>query len=179
MKRYIKFTSMLNISNCSKSARKMYQTGRGYRDDTLFGEGYRNPQEVLMYEILELGNIGAILFWISQYTNSFSNEEKAVLTNVKDCVDAKELAEYFSSEDEFVSFCRNLITKVIDGRNYCIWLCASPEDVKSSYITPFVDNGSDWANEYTGDNIEEFSIPKDAIILDDLGQEGCLWCWKQ
>lgn len=179
MKRYIKSVSMLNISNCSEEAREMYKTGKGYRDDTLFGEGYRNPQAVLMFEILELGNIGAILFWAKQYINLFSTEEKAVLSNAEDCIDADDLAELFASKDEFSNFCKSLITKVVGDRNYCVWLCASPDDVQSSYIYPFADNGCEWANEYTGECIEEFNIPDDAIILDDLGSEGCLWCWKQ
>lgn len=169
----------MNISKCSEEARKMYETGKGYRDDTLFGEGYHNPQEVMMHEIGELGNLGSIEFWVSQYLHLFSEQEKEMLEGIGDCVDAEEFAEKFSNENEFNNFCERLITKIIDDRNYCVWLCACPEDVKSSYVEPFANNGSEWATEYTGEYIEGFNIPSDAIILDDLGPEGCLWCWKQ
>ena len=169
----------MNISKCSEEARKMYETGKGYRDDDLFGEGYRNPHEVMMHEIDELGNLGSLEFWTTQYFNLFSEEEKEMLGGIDGCRDADDFAEKFSNENEFKKFCERLIAKIVDDRDYCIWLCARPEDVKASSVEPFSDNGSEWANEYTGEGIEAYDIPKDAIILDDLGPEGCLWCWKQ
>jgi hypothetical protein len=27
--------------------------------------------------------------------------------------------------------------------------------------------------------VDSYDIPEDAIILSDLGRDGCLWCWKE
>lgn len=169
----------MNISKCSEEARKMYETGKGYRDDELFGEGYHDPHDVMMHEIEELGNNGSLYFWITQYWELFTEEERETLQLVKDCSDSAEFAEKFSNEKDFKNFCERLLAKIIDDRNYCVWLCAKPEDVYSSYVEPFEEHGSEWVKDYTQYNITCFDIPDDAIILDDIGPEGCLWCWKR
>lgn len=57
----------------------MYETGKGYRDDELFGEGYHDPHDVMMHEIAELGNNGSLYFWITQYWELFTEEERETL----------------------------------------------------------------------------------------------------
>ena len=49
----LKGDNMLDITSCSEYAQKMYKSKKGYRDDSLFGEGYHNPKEVLIHEIIE------------------------------------------------------------------------------------------------------------------------------
>lgn len=170
----------MDIAKCSEEAQKMYQTRKGYRDDSLFGEygnevGYHDPVEVLLYETLELQNIQAIDFFHKNYMHLLTEEEKEKIELfMYKCSGPWEYEKVFSSENEFKTFLEVIIRKIIDDRNYCIWLCAQPQDVFDSYV---------WNPEdievYDMDQIDEHEIPSDAIILVDNDTEGCLWCWKE
>ena len=72
------------------------------------------------------------------------------------------------------------LTYILEGRNYCVWLCATPTNVVDAYIEPMIENGNEDYAEYK-DNMEiaEYDIPNSAIILDDVEMDGALWCWKK
>lgn len=163
----------------------------GYRDETLFGDGITDPCEVVFYETDTLGNsdiveyilsnhsdclsederkwLGKIVEYISpNYSNCFSEDEQSSLDEIDESDEISEIdKEYFVE----------IIEKVIGDRDFCVWLCKSPDDIYDSYVG--VRSKSPDRKEYmeTAD-IRAYRIPDDAMILSDLGMEGRLYVWK-
>ena len=139
----------------------------GYRDETLFGDGITDPCEVVFYE--ERKWLGKIVEYISpNYSNCFSEDEQSSLDEIDESDEISEIdKEYFVE----------IIEKVIGDRDFCVWLCKSPDDIYDSYVG--VRSKSPDRKEYmeTAD-IRAYRIPDDAMILSDLGMEGRLYVWK-
>lgn len=171
---------MLDITSCSEYAQKMYKSKKGYRDDSLFGEGYHDPKEVLIHEIMELGNLGALEFINRHYKDKLNAQLRGVVMSLITEKDGWEATKLFDSEEQCQQVLEKIIDAVIEDRNYCVWLCSAPVDVVDAYIEPMIESGSDDYEEYKGNmEIQEYPIPNDAIILDDVELDGVLWCWKK
>ncbi len=136
----------------------------GYRCENLFGDGYTDPLEVTFYETRDLGNpdIPDMLLKNDPY-----------LTD-----DQQKFLETLDQQDEIdKEYFQEIVSKYIGNRNFCKWLCKSPEDIWASYINPF-DRNMPLQLFLDTEDISAYEIPEDAIVLADLGEEGSLYCWK-
>ena len=147
---------------------------KGYRIETLFGDGITDPAQVAFFEVQNLDNTDIPEYLI----NHPGNLEEAEISFLKEIINREldEIDKYYFVE---------IIEKYCNGRNFCKWLCDSPKDVYDSYIGIMsgnekisyenaINSGMVSENEFT-----EYEIPNNAIILSDLGREGKLFCWKE
>lgn len=161
----------------SPQAQQMIKSRVGYRDDYLFGDGYHNTYEVAMYETEELGNLDIPDFLISHYSSIIPEDSYQLMSDLlPDCEDSFELLEKIDDRQKFEDLLSSIFQSVIGDRTFCVWLCADPADIVDSYLAPYSDGRAD---NYDLDNVDSYDIPDDAIILADLGRDGCLWCWKE
>lgn len=139
----------------------------GYRDEALFGEGVTDPSEVVFYETDSLGNSDIIEYILSNHSDCLSEDEQEWLRKVIS----------YSLDEIDKEYFVEIIEKVIGDRDFCVWLCKSPDDIYDSYVG--VRSKSPDRKEYmeTAD-IRAYRIPDDAMILSDLGMEGRLYVWK-
>ena len=137
----------------------------GYRGEYLFGDCITDPGEVAFYELRDLGNLDIPEYLLSHYEVSAEHKEyleSIVDGDIDDCEIDK---EYY----------KEIISRIIQGRDFCKWLCKAPKDVYDCYVEPF----GRVSYEAFKEEINCYEIPHDAIILSDLGKEGILWCWKE
>ena len=136
---------------------------KGYRNEDLFGDGYTDPIEVAIYETDELANNDIVNYMLenSNLTEKHADYLQQIADEEIDEIDTDYLGE--------------IIRSYIGDRNYCKWLCNTPEDVREMYMTL---EGCDEDHLPDGE-ITEYDIPDDAIKLSDLGREGSLYVWKQ
>ena len=162
----------------------------GYRDETLFGDGITDPCEVVFYETDTLGNSDIVEYILSKHSDCLSENERKWLGKIVKYI-LSNRSYYFSSgeqsspdeidDDEIGEIDKEyfveIIKKVIGDRDFCVWLCKSPDDIYDSYVG--VRSKSPDRKEYmeTAD-IRAYRIPDDAMILSDLGMEGRLYVWK-
>lgn len=162
----------------------------GYRDETLFGDGITDPCEVVFYETDTLGNSDIVEYILSKHSDCLSENERKWLGKIVKYIFSNR-SYYFSSgeqsspdeidDDEIGEIDKEyfveIIKKVIGDRDFCVWLCKSPDDIYDSYVG--VRSKSPDRKEYmeTAD-IRAYRIPDDAMILSDLGMEGRLYVWK-
>ena len=160
----------------------------GYRDEALFGEGVTDPSEVVFYETDSLGNSDIVEYILSNHSDCLSEDERKWLRKIVKYI-LSNRSNYFSEGDESdeidddeigeidKEYFVEIIKKVIGDRDFCVWLCKSPDDIYDSYVG--VRSKSPDRKEYmeTAD-IRAYRIPDDAMILSDLGMEGRLYVWK-
>ena len=141
----------------------------GFRTEIIYGSGYRDPVEVLTYEVNELCNIG-ILEYLAMKT-VIKNSKKMSNKLLKY---AAEFGKY--SEDDWKKLFNEVIEEIykLTGKRLteCIWLTDTKEDLIFIYLTNHGDESCDI--EWTDDDIDEYCID-DTIILADIGKAGKLY----
>ncbi len=141
---------------------------KGYRSEYLFGDGITDPLEVAFYETRDLGN-SDIPDMLLKKGITLTDEEREYL-------------ETFHEQDEpDKEFFQDIVSKFIGNRNFCKWLCATPADIYYSYVKPLNLKGRELSLELflETEDITEYDIPEDAVVLADLGREGSLFVWKE
>ena len=141
---------------------------KGYRCENLFGDNVTDPIKVAIYECKELGN-SDIPEYILKNSNDLTYDEQIFLNNFLTTTDFN---EFFDEE-----FFTEIIKKYIGNRNYCKWLCSTPENIYFSYVAPFEQEGVSLELFLETEDITEYEIPNDAIILSDIDMEGVLYVW--
>ena len=165
---------MLDKSKCSKQLNMILSNKYGYRDNGAFGEGYTETLDVCMHEIFELGNLDILDFLYNNYSELFNKEEISLLESTKDESYFWEFyGETLDAEHRQIQMVSQILSKVIQDKNFCIWLCSSKDDVYDCYIEPF----NSYPKEKMDDYIEKYEIPDDVVVLSDLEKEGCLVCF--
>ena len=176
-------------------AREILSCGKGYRDDTLFPKrndlsGSRtDPYNVILTEIVNCGKYEICDFLIIHYQELLSHSDYRLLTNI---VSQTKAAGYPSVNSNGILQLRRIIQKIIADRNYCVWLCSSPNDIYTQYLTGYIpkadrlDPGyastcpdfekkiSLSRDDYIKSYVSEVPIPEDAIPVCDLGMDGIL-----
>lgn len=147
---------------------------RGYRDDGLFGDGITDPLEVIYHETYVLGNCDIVETIVTEYSENLTEEELLYLNQI---IAMNQGLDTDMSEIDKPYF-QDILKKVLNDRNYCLWLCEKPEDVYESYVEPMSGDDGVTYDEYKED-ISEYDVPEDALILSDLGSEGSLYVWKK
>lgn len=142
----------------------------GYRSETLFGSGEIDPKEVSFFETRDLGNSDIPQYILNFHRENLDDKEIEYLTEI---ILHSAIPDFEIDKQYF----QGIIEKVVKGRNYCKWLCESPEDVYDSYVNyPGAHNKVEYA-EFV-ETVTAYDVPEDAIILTDLGTEGALYCWR-
>ncbi len=138
---------------------------KGYRSETLFGDGYTDPLEVAFFETRDLGN--------PDIPETLLKNDPWLTDDQK-----KYLKTYEQYEELDKEYFQEIVRKYIGDRNFCKWLCKSPEDIWKNYVHP-LDKSVSLELFLATEEITEYEIPEDAIVLADLGSEGALYCWKK
>ena len=135
-----------------------------YRSEYVYGNGIRNPKQVLMYEIFELGNSDIPHYICTNYT--ISSYCKSKWLGYIEELEMNGFVDDFSTKDkeEAVSELLNNLMEATNKKiNYVLWL-ASKEDVISLYHAEKED-------------IEQYPIGE--VILSDLGHDGRLYGYSE
>lgn len=136
---------------------------KGYRCEDLFGDGVTDPVAVAIYETFVLGNMEIPLMLLANFKN-LTEEDRVFLETC--------------NESDNTDMLARIVRTYIGERDYCKWLCASPEDIWHCYVEPLENNRLLLPEFLESGRVSEYSIPDDAVVLADLGREGTLYCWE-
>jgi hypothetical protein len=132
----------------------------GYRDDTLYGDGYVDAARVLTYEIGELGNYDVLEYLaMTCLVGTDIGEQWPEVNN------DVEVDEFFEARGGVEHFVRaELLPAIAEATGVRVstvrWLCRTVDDVVNAY-------GAD------PDNVTAY--PVGDVLLSDLGVDGQLW----
>ena len=176
-------------------ARAILDKSCGYRDNTLFplidelSTSKINPLDVVSTEILYCGKYEICDFLINHYSEVLSRSDYRLLLNLVRQIKTTGFPIIDIDKKEQLS---RVTYKLVGDLDYCIWLCASPEDIYNFYIKDYIpkadkiqpgyaDKCPDFyikselsLDDYKEKYIETVSIPKEAVVLCDLGVSGSL-----
>ena len=140
---------------------RMLQAGKGYRSETIFGDGYTDPVAVSCYETFELGNTDIPDTILSLYKNLLTKEEEALFVAYAN----PEMSGDAYLKIRFQKSIQKLLESLLGKKSWmCKWLAAFKEDVIKIY-------GAD------AQEIEVWKIPENVCVLADLGCDGALFVW--
>lgn len=132
-----------------------------YRTESAYGSQNRDIREVLLFEIVELGNTDVLDYVVKHYAESFPDE---LLGHLKAISDESGISKYSDQE-----LC-NIVNQTVDCLSchfnvklmYCLWL-ADKEAVIDLY-------GG------TEETMDAYSTSD--FILSDLGRDGILFAYE-
>ena len=184
----------------TEEARKILDTGEGYRDDTLFparpelSRSKTNPVDVAITEIINCGKYEICDFLIIHYQSLLSRADYRLLTEI---VESTKTYGYPETQPGKVLQLRRIIHKLTASCNFCLWLCSSPEDIYLQYLTGYIpradkldpgfaDSCPDYRvkisltkDEYIKAYVSKIPLPKDTVPLCDLGKDGILLAFEK
>ena len=148
----------------------------GFRTEQLYGEGFRDPAEVMAHEVFELGNtdildtLSETIFKGSEIGEKLNHLSKVMSGELVD----EELENFLNDAREYevgVSYMDDIVFNIetITGRplNYVMWLCDSTNDIIDAY-------------ENNIDHFAEFmEYPNGYIVLSDIGKGGKLYGYEE
>ena len=151
----------------------------GYRTEQLYGEGYKNPIEVMTHEVFNLQNTDTLttlangILKESPIGEKLNNIAKVMSQETHD--DTIDAFINAVSENETIGhgFFYAVISEIeaIIGHkiNYVLWLCDTIDDIIESYSIPDSD-----------EILNEFDKYEDGIIiLSDCGKDGKLYGYEE
>ena len=148
------------MCSLSETLKTMQETGLGYRNDNFYGSGVRDIEDIVYFEIEELGNTDIIYTMSKLYKLDW---EKYV---------EEEDGDYFVPEDYLHEIQNNILSYLEkhfgeSHTNLCgIWL-TTEEAVKKRYCSN------------SEEEIMEISIGKTWLPISDLGFDGTLFVYKK
>jgi hypothetical protein len=154
------------------------RAGTGYRDENLYGEGFRDPVAIVRHEVGELMNIGICGHMAKNapiFLKGAKAEHRALIEDAATLSSADELED--DRLEALLLALEAVCRRTLGRRDFAVWLCATPQDVYESYVAPFPDSSYETWRE--GAWVRRYAIPEDAMALDDLGDEGALFCWRR
>lgn len=134
----------------TNTLKKMLDEGHGYRSENTYGSGVRDLREIIMYEVLELGNSDIV-----DYCSEIYGIENILNEEVFD-----------TEEEELERWIDNLYTKLNCKKAYGLWL-TSIAGVQEVY------------DECALEEIDQYIIPAESAVLSDLGEDGVLFFYRQ
>ncbi len=183
----------------TEQAVKILTQGRGYRDNTLFPaiQGLKrkktDPTDVVLTEIFNCGKYEICDFFIIYYQSLLSRNDYRLLLQIVNEIRKNSYPEINSERCDAITRITGRITLDCD---YCLWLCASPDDIYENYLHRYIKkanalnpgyadscpnyhekvklNKEDYKRIY----VSEILIPKRAVPLCDLGKDGMLIAFK-
>ena len=164
-----KLTTLQEIGNKSPKI--------GYRDDTLFGDEITNPIAVAMHEIFELQNQSIILNAFREHNDILNAKlNKHEIHELKTLTKGSHIPDETTTAQTIAV--RHMIDAILDGRDFCKWLCEKPEDIWYAYVEPFDICEGLSKERYIHTFVETYVIPDNAVRLANNEEEGSLWAWN-
>lgn len=150
----------MNEQLLTEETRKLLAERKGYRDNTMFGGGSIEVDEVCTFETFDLGNTDIPETLLKLYPDELTEAEKEVLRYLSE----EEYTDAAEFRSEFASIALRLAQKMT-GKEYpvCRWF-ASFKAVAEYYQQESGDT----------DSIEAYDIPEKICILSDIGYDGAL-----
>ncbi len=184
----------------TEKAKTILNTGKGYRDNTLFPEisalttDKHNPIDVVVTEIMYCGKYEVCDFLINHYSDRLSRSDYRLLANLVYEIKTTgfPIIDYLKNEQ-----LRRVVNKLTIDCNCCFWLCASPDDIYNHYVKEYIpkadkiqpgyaDSCPDYKikaalsiDEYKSRYVDEINIPAQNVLLCDMGIEGILIAFNQ
>ena len=139
----------------------------GFRSESYSGSQVRNLDEILCFEIRELGNTDILEHILQTHLIPESSEiENRILDIIKECEEECVLDD--CSWDDFLEDCSCIIQEICkttgQDLKYGLWLTDKESCIK------FYNHGS-------AEGIEEY--PAGNIVLSDLGKDGKLYAYTE
>lgn len=139
-----------------------------FRSEAPFGEGYRNPAEVMAHETFELGNTDILDYMLDHYlkgdirNNAYSYADELSNNGFIDDMSFEDMQEFFRE-------CLKQI-KAETGKDiqYVLWL-AEETTVREFYCQNL--NTEDY-------DVDAYDV-SDAIVLSDIGYDGKLYGYEK
>lgn len=140
---------------------------KGYRCEWVYGSDVTDPILVAIHETKELFNTD-LIEWLIHNADNITETERQVLRSFTCAAINESYAECLKYENSY----HTILERYLGNRNFCKWLCPTPEDVKRIYSGEYFN--------INDNDITEYIIPDNAIVLSDLaGNEGTLIAWRK
>jgi hypothetical protein len=185
----------MNISGLSNSSKQMIESRIGYRDDTIFGSGVTNFEDIIKYEINELCNDDILDTMMNTY-DVFIDSCESVEFNISVVINkVKELLKYpdltydvtdtsyriYNNGMIAIEQDKNMFIPFIDPKDTSLSRSAelhikqleSDDNIYAIWLCP---DEEQVQLVYNGWTISKYKINYDAIIVSDLGEDGALFC---
>ena len=135
----------------SITLKEMLLTGRGYRSENYSGSKIRKLEDVVYLE-LSNGNTDIINFIFKDTDSKLTGDELAQLV--------------MENSRFFIDKVVEVVKANLSGKNFsAIWLTT-----KERAINRY--------NEGLEEGIDEYILPKDFVVISDLGGDGALFVWE-
>lgn len=142
----------------------------GYRIEYLFGDCVTDPIAVAKHEIAELGNIDIAQHLLDAHGDELTSSESTMLSRLCNIYH-----NGFNTTQNDLDVLDGALVRILNGRDFCKWLCNAPNEIWHAYIEPFDDAYERLDDAY----YVAYDIPDDAIALtDETDDEGVLWAWR-
>ncbi len=184
----------------TEKARTILESGRGYRDNTLFPSisvlttSKYEPTSVVSTEIMYCGKYEICDFFINHYSSLLSRSDYRLLTNL--VYEIKTTGFPIIDLDKSKQL-KRVVKKLTIDYDYCLWLCSSPDDIYNHYVKDYIPKAdkiqpgyaascpdfdikaSLSLEEYRKRYVEEIIIPSENVLLCDMGTAGILIAFKK
>lgn len=160
----------------SSALERMLSEERGYRTESYSGSGIRDVEEILRYEIGELGNTDILAYIRDNYgcLQDFNISEDIMESLKREALNEEELQLLIFEEEQNLAIENQdyFIEKVIDFLKDKF-----KEEVVGLWFTSF--NGV--VEKYGGKigDIDCYEIPQEAFVISDLGEDGVLFVFPK
>ena len=163
---------MLNVE-LSNETNEIILNQTGYRTEVFSGSGIRNLEDVISYEISDLGNSDIVLF-----CNNFYNLNLDLECDVDEDDDEEDYREELDMmiQENYMYYLETLLS-FIEKKLNChkselkgLWL-AKEKTVKEFYLKNLDDDSPE-------NYIDEYRLPSEYLIISDLGYDGVLLAYK-
>lgn len=149
--------------NLSKEVREIIEKNKGYRSEVPYGSGVRRLEEIVDFEIGELGNSDIVLFCDEAYNLNLdlecdTDEEDEYYSEELDNMIQENHTYYTEQIIDFVSKAFGCKKEELKG----LWL-ATKEAVSDFYCKDEIDKC-----------IDTYILPEDYLIISDIGFDGVL-----
>ncbi|WP_026490595.1 hypothetical protein [Butyrivibrio sp. XPD2002] len=179
----------------TEKARKILETGKGYRDNTLFPSinalttSKYDPTSVVSTEIMYCGKYEICDFLINHYSALLSRSDYRLLTNLVYEIKTTGFPIIDLEKSEQL---KRVVKKLTPDLNHCLWLCSSPDDIYNHYVKDYIPKAdkiqpgyaascpdfdikaSMTLEEYKTEYVSEVIIPSENVLLCDMGTAGAL-----
>lgn len=158
----------------------MIKDKKGYRTENYSGSGVRDLYDVIRYEI-SMGNTDII---------TYMQEEYDVLSDyVLEPEQIDELKEEAINDEEFVKDYNDTFYEMVSENsgfitdNILDYVCdklgvSNENDLIALWLTDY-DNAVNYYNNGSTEDIDEYSLDKEYVVLSDLGTDGSLFVFKR
>jgi len=159
------------MSQYTSETERLLKAGKGYRSEIAFGDKYTDIASVIRHETFVLENIDVPKTILRLYAKDLVKEEKDMVEKLIRAGEGKSLPK---TDPIVQALFGDLVAALAEEKTatqypYCKWITS-----KDAVLDYYLSSRKYLSLKEKEDTIDEYEIPKGAIVLADTGYDGCL-----